>query len=67
VVEEQAGGWATVFVPDVPQATTGRLYCVQPKQIRPLECSLADFRKTIMAAGRGSRDWLQKLAEPLSG
>jgi uncharacterized membrane protein len=63
VVEEQADGWATVFVPDIPAATSGRLYCIQAAQIRPLACSLDDFRKTTAAAGRGSRDWLCKLAE----
>jgi uncharacterized membrane protein len=63
VVEEQADGWATVFVPDIPAATSGRLYCIQAAQIRPLACSLDEFRKTTAAAGRGSRDWLRKLAE----
>jgi uncharacterized membrane protein len=66
VVEEQDEGWATVFVPDIPAAASGRLYCVQAAQIRPLACSLDDFRKTLTAAGRGSQDWLRTLAEPPS-
>jgi len=66
VVEEQEEGWATVFVPDIPAAASGRLYCVQAVQIRPLACSLDEFRKTLTAAGRGSRDWLRTLAEPSS-
>lgn len=63
VVEEQDDGWATVFVPDVPAATSGRLYCVPGTQVRPLECSLADFRETVKAAGQGSQDWLLKMTE----
>ena len=63
VVEEQEEGWATVFVPDIPAATSGQLYCIQDAQIRPLACSLDEFRKTTAAAGRGSRDWLCKLTE----
>ena len=66
VVEERDEGWATVFVPDIPAAASGRLYCVQAAQIRPLACSLDDFRKTVTAAGRGSRDWLRTLVEPSS-
>lgn len=66
VVEEQEEGWATVFVPDIPAAASGRLYCLQATQIRPLQCSLDDFRKTLTAAGRGSHDWLRTLADPPS-
>lgn len=66
VVEEQDDGWATVLVPDTPAGTSGRLYCLPGTQVRPLECSLADFRKTVTAAGRGSQDWLRKVAEPRS-
>ena len=40
-----------------------RLYRIHVAQIRPLACSLDDFRKTLTAAGRGSQDWLRTLAE----
>lgn len=62
-VEEQDEGWTTVLVPDIPAAASGRLYCIHVAQIRPLACSLDDFRKTLTAAGRGSQDWLRTLAE----
>jgi uncharacterized membrane protein len=61
VVEKQDDGWAAVVVPDIPAGTSGRLYFIQAAQIRFLECSLDDFRKTIMAGGRGSQDWLRTL------
>lgn len=64
VIVEECDGWATVFVPDLPTAKSGRLYCVPGDQLRKLDGSVADFGKKLAAGGRGSRDWLETVSKP---
>ena len=63
VIVEELEGWATVLVPDLPTAKSGRLYCVPGDQLRKLDGSVADLRKKLAAGGRGSRDWLQTVSK----
>lgn len=67
VIVEEWEGWATVLVPDLPSARSGRLFCVPTAHLERLDCSVADFRKTLMAGGRGSRDWLQAVSRSSVG
>lgn len=62
IVEEQAGGWASVFVPEIPSVATGRLYCVHADQVLRLDLSLDAFRTKLTATGHGSEAWLQALS-----
>ena len=67
IVEEERGGWTSVFVPDVPAAKTGRLFCLPAEQVRRLDVPLDDFRYTITESGRGSQDWLEALSDAEAG
>ncbi len=66
VVEQLSNGWATVFVPNIPIAKSGQLYCIPGDQIKTLSCSLPELRKKLAVAGRGSQDWLRTIADPKS-
>lgn len=63
VIEERADGWATVFVPDIPSVSKGRLYCLAEDQVLRLEVTLDAYREQLTASGHGSEDWLQALSE----
>ena len=62
IVETDAGGWCTVFVPQAPALSTGQVYCVPPEETIPLDTPLEEFRKRLTASGGGSADWLRALA-----
>jgi len=62
VVEEQEGGWGTVFVPEIPDLAKGRLYCLPSEQILRLEIPLEEFKQKLTTGGHGSQDWLQAVA-----
>jgi len=63
IVEEATGGWTTVFVPEVPALTTGRLYCLRDEQVLRLEVPLPEFRERLASSGQGSGDWLKARSE----
>ena len=54
IVERAPGGWCTVFVPEVPSLSTGRVFYVREDEARVLEMELKDFRKALSSSGRGS-------------
>lgn len=61
IVGEPTDEWATLFVPEVPNVTAGRLVCLPRGQVLPLETPLDDFRKKLTESGHGSEDWLNAL------
>ena len=67
IVEAQESGWATVFVPTVPDLATGRLFCLPGEQVRRLDVPLDDFRKQLEEGGHGTGDWLGALAGEARG
>jgi len=64
IVEAGRDGWSTVFVPAVPDLTTGRLFCFPPDRVRRMDVPLEDFRKQLQGGGYGTADWLAALAGP---
>ena len=64
IVEAREDGWATVFVPTVPDLSTGRLFCLPGAQVRRLEVPLDEFRKRLLDGGHGTGNWLSILAGP---
>lgn len=62
IVDEESDGWASVFLPDLPSTTAGRLYLLPQEQVRRLDVSLDDFQKRLTALGRETKDWLKTLS-----
>ena len=62
IVEAHDSGWATVFVPAVPELATGRVFHLPGEQVRRLDVPLDDFRKRLHEGGHGTGDWLSTLA-----
>jgi len=62
VVEEQTDSWVTVFLPDIPSTSTGRLLCLPASEVMQLDVPLEDFRKQLTATGHGSQAWLRALS-----
>ena len=62
IVEARGDGWATVFVPNVPDLATGRVFYLPGVQVRRLDVPLDDFRKGLEDSGHGTGDWLGTLA-----
>lgn len=63
IVGAEADGRASVFIPELPAATTGRLHFLADEQILHLAMSLDAFRGKLTENGHGSQDWLKTLSE----
>lgn len=61
IIAEESG-ICTAFVPELPQAMNGQLYCLPVTETLILDMSLDDFRKKLTGSGHGSQDWIRALA-----
>lgn len=61
VMEENPGGWLTVFVPLAPLMTMGNVHLVRPELVTILEGASLDLTNCISQWGMGSSKVLEKL------
>ena len=62
VISPPTGGWAGVYIPDLPTAKTGRLYCVAETDVKTLDLTLPKFRAALLGSDHGAPAWLAALA-----
>ena len=62
IVTPASEGRTTVYLPDVPNVTAGRLACLPTDRVVRLEVSLETFRDQLEQSGRGSEGWQAALA-----
>jgi len=53
LVEEEADGKCTVFVPDVPKSNSGSVYIVEPEQVKHLKVKFSALDIAIRNYGKG--------------
>lgn len=60
IVEEQANGLLTVFVPSAPTPTAGSLYFLREEQLRRVDVPMSEAIHCLMQLGVGARSLLAR-------
>lgn len=60
ITEEHADGTYTVFVPTSPNPTSGLIFHLGPEHVHPIDVSVEDAMRSVIACGVGSGPLLQK-------